>query len=345
MSKRETLKLHRWLGIALLVPLLLQTTTGLMLVYKWPLAQWLDPQGMQRASTSATIGAGHIADRAAATWSDAQLQRLYFPDSAAGTFFLLLQKPGGEKYYASVDPGDGRVLRAGSRWQFPVEAALQLHFQPLPGWPGNIVVLLTGAGLLALAGVGVMAWWPRPGRWRQGLLIRRGLRTRLMVRQIHRSLGLVLLPVLVVLAATGGLMALEIALQNTAPGAAAPQPAPPAATGARVDAAVTLAQSVVPGARLRDISFPAGNIKVQFHAPERNPRAVHSVLLGGTPLQVLAHLPAQESTAWWVTLLPIHSGDILSPWGNRIVLGAGICLLVLCSLGAWLWLPDRAHRG
>lgn len=341
MSKRQTLTLHRWLGIVILVPLLLQTLTGLMLVYKWPLARWLDSSGMQRATQHVDSTAGQIVDRASGIWSDSQIRRLYFPDSARGTFFLLLQQGNGERYYASMDPGDARVLREGSIWTFPVEAALQLHFQPLPGRKGTTLVLLTGVGLLFLMAVGTVAWWPRKGRWRQSLGIKRGLRHRLMFRQLHRTLGILMLPVFTVLAITGCLMAIEIALQKAGPTTTGMQQAPAAVTGADVDTAIALAQSVVPGAQLRDMSFPEGNTKVQFHAPEKNQRAVHSVLLGGNPLRVLKYVPAEENTAWWVTLLPIHSGDILRPWGHWIVLGAGFCLLVIGSLGAWLWLPER----
>jgi len=342
MSKRQLLNLHRWLGLALLLPLLLQTTTGLMLVYKWPLAQWLDPAGMLRTTPGADLSAGNIVDRAIANWGESRVQRLYFPESDAATYFLLLHDSADARYYTSMDPGDGRVLREGGRWQFPVEAALQLHFQPLAGRTGNSMVLLTGLGLLALMCAAVVAWWPRRGRWRQSLAIRSGLRGRLMVRQFHRSLGILLLPVLALLAITGSLMALELVLQNT--GSRPPGSLPAPSTGVAVDQAVALAQTIVPGARLRDISFPGGNIKVQFHAPERNRRAVHSVLVGGHPLQVLKHTPAQENTGWWVILLPIHSGDVLSPWGHRVVLVAGFLLLALCSFGAWLWLPDRARR-
>ncbi len=341
MSKRQTLTLHRWLGLVILLPLLLQTLTGLMLVYKWPLARLLDASGMQRATQHVDSTPGRIVELATGLWSESKIRRLYFPDSAKGTFFLLLQQGDGERYYASMDPGDGRVLREGNIWQFPVEAALQLHFQPLPGWKGNTLVLLTGAGLLALMAAGTVAWWPRKGRWRQSLGIRGGLRRRLMIRQLHRTLGILMLPVFAVIAVTGSLMALEIALQNTGPGTAGTQRVPEPVSGADLDRTIALAQSVVSGARLRDISFPDGNTKVQFHAPEINQRAVHSVLVGGHPLQVLKYSPAQENTAWWVTLLPIHSGDILSPWGNWIVLGAGFCLLVIGSLGAWLWLPER----
>ena len=164
-----------------------------------------------------------------------------------------------------------------------------------------------------------------------------------MLRQIHRSLGILLLPVLLTIATTGSLMALEIVLQDAATVSSTPDlPAPPP-TGARVDAAIDLARTVVPSARLRDISFPDGRIKVLFHAPEVNGRTVHSVLLGGKPLRIMKYLPAQENSAWWTTLLPVHSGDYLAPWGNWIALGTGFLILLLASLGALLQLPERTR--
>lgn len=54
------LRIHRWAAVAILVPLMVQTLSGVLLVHRWDMARWLDPAGMTRQSASADLSPGEI---------------------------------------------------------------------------------------------------------------------------------------------------------------------------------------------------------------------------------------------------------------------------------------------
>lgn len=336
MGRHSSLKIHRWTGLIVVLALVLQTSTGIMLVYRWQLAQWLDPAGMVRTPLSTEVGAGAVYDAVRKQLPGLEIQRIYFPQTATGTYFVKMRGSDGSLHYASIDPGTAAVLRSGSVWRFPVEAALQLHYQPVAGKPGTIYIILVGAGLLALLVSGVWFWWPRAGRWRNALVIHSRAPVRVKIRQIHRAVAICLAPIVLVMAVTGLLMALEILIESSAPTPAIEIAG--ALDGQQVDNAIALAQEQFPEAKVRDIGIGYNHsLAVKFHAPERNSRALHLAVVDAESLSLVSVNPADSDRSWWVLLLPIHSGDAFAAPGRWLVLLTGAGLLLISILGACLW--------
>lgn len=342
MGRHSSLKIHRWTGLIVVLALVLQASTGIMLVYRWQLAQWLDPAGMERAPLSTQLSTGTVYDSVRKQLPGLEIQRIFLPQSAIGTYFVKMGGSNGSLHYASVDPGTAVVLRSGSVWRFPVEAALQLHYQPVAGKPGTIYVVLLGAGLLTLLVSGICFWWPRPGRWRTALTVHRSAPARLKIRQIHRAVSICLAPFLLVMAVTGLLMAVEILIEPSAP-----IPTIQAAgtlDAQRIDSAIVLAQVQFPEAQVRDVVFTRNHsLVIKFHAPERNSRALHLAVVDIESYSLVSATPADSDRSWWAMLLPIHSGDAFAAPGRWLVLITGTGLLLISILGACLWYI-RARR-
>lgn len=336
MRRNGFLAWHRRLALIFAPLLLLQALTGAVLVFHDDLVALIDPApaGVSRVPVSTLV--------ASAQASGGRVTRLFLPARQDGPAFAQLAEGDGAARYAVLDPNSGRVMREGGLLAFPVEAALQWHYRLMDGATGLAIVALNGLALVVLASSGLAFWWPAGGRWRKSLSVNARMPARVRLRQWHRSFGVVASAVILMSAATGILLsAPDVFAGAVVPSRQVPPPRPPA----QIDAAVGLARSAFPRSELRDIRFPlADRIDVNLNAPERNPRAVHVVTVAVSQPKVLKAVPANESAALWMTVLPLHTGEGFGPLGRWFVLVEALVLAVLSITGPVMWWQARRLR-
>ncbi|MFY9349643.1 PepSY-associated TM helix domain-containing protein [Sphingobium sp.] len=337
MSRPQWLRLHRYAGLVMALFLLVQAMTGALLLYRGPVERWLDPAGQTSRAQGPAVSAGQAMAAASTAFPDARVTRLFAPDASRATWFAHMARADGEAVYATVDPAGGAVLRAGGLSRFPLEATLQLHYRLLSGRAGMAVIALNGLALLLMAGSGLAYWWPKRNP-AKALAIRWTLSPRLVLRQAHRTLGVVAAAFLILLSATGFLLVFP---DLVASGGGA---SPAVVSAAQVDRDLALAQRAFPGAALRDIRIGGDRLTVNFHAPERNARAVHVVPVALAGPRIVSATPAQRNGALWMPLLPIHTGDFLAPVGPPVWLLAALSLAALAISGPLLWWHAAAQR-
>ncbi|PHQ62642.1 MAG: iron transporter [Sphingobium sp.] len=337
MTRATWLRIHRILGLAMAAFLLVQALTGAVLLYRGPLTRAIDPTGMTSRASGPTISAGEAAARANRFLTGYQVTRLFAPDAEGATWFTQLRNADGRTAYASVDPAGGDVLRTGGIAAFPVEAALQIHYRLMAGKPGMIIVTLNALALLTMASSGLAYWWPKR-KPAKALAIRWTLAPRLVLRQAHRTLGVLAAAFLILLAATGLLLIIPELADGDAP------PVASAASAVEIDRSLALAQSAFPEAGLRDFRVDGDRLIVNFRAPERNARAVHRVVVTIAQPHILAATNAQQNRALWMTILPIHSGDVLAPIGPALLLIVALALATLALSGPIMWWQAAAQR-
>lgn len=68
---------------------------------------------------------------------------------------------------------------------------------------GGFILAISGILLLALVVTGLVIWWPRRGKFRQGLRVRRGKGRYKLNYDLHKVVGFVALPALAIWALTG----------------------------------------------------------------------------------------------------------------------------------------------
>jgi len=344
LNKRTLLLLHRRIGVVAAVFLLLQSASGIAISWRWELARFLDPAGMTGTPTAGGNDIAQVFHRAGEQLPDTDGLRIFFPRDESGVYLLQLETVKGTRY-ASVNPADGSVLREGSVWRFPVEAALMLHYRPVPGWPGSLYVLVLGLGLTAMIATGFLFWRPPTGRWLARLKLDRKRPPKLMVRQFHRTLGILALPLLLTTAVTGTLLAAEILLGNI--GTRAGKPDFSASTFTGLDRVIGEAERAFPGSRVRDLRIAnEGTVVVQLTEPGADPWAIHRVTSTLHAPGILDRLPAAKRGGLWPKLLPIHTGSLLGNAGRFVAAGIALVLLVLACIGLYLWMAGiRQRRG
>ncbi|MBA4090719.1 MAG: iron transporter [Sphingobium sp.] len=337
MTRPTWLRIHRILGLTIAAFLLVQALTGALLLYRGPAARAIDPTGMTSRAIGPAISAGEAVAQANRTMPGRHVVRLFAPDRDGATWFAQLADDQGRTGYASIDPAGGAVLRAGGMSTFPVEAALQIHYRLMAGKAGMAMIALNALALLTMAASGLAFWWPKRNI-AKALTIRWSLAPRLVLRQAHRTVGVVAAAFLVMLAGTGLLLILpELADASAAPVSVV-------APAAVVDRSLSLAQSAFPDSALRDLRIERDRLIVNFHAPERNARAVHRAIVTLSRPHIVGATRAEQNGALWMTVLPLHSGDVIGPAGPAILLIVALTLAALALSGPILWWQAAAQR-
>ncbi|GFM28785.1 PepSY domain-containing protein [Novosphingobium sp. PY1] len=346
MKPGTFLRIHRWIALAFAPLLLIQALTGTMILFREPLAQTLDPGAMTRQSSHDMQPAplSQILEAAGARFPTMRVTRLFMPSGPDAAAFAQLTGAQGEVRYASIDPGNARVLAAGPIWRFPIEAALQIHYRLLGDWLGIAIVTLNGLALFLIGVSGVKHWWPGRGRIVASLKVRRNLPSRIKLRLYHRSAGAIASILILFSATTGVLLAAADLPLGPAPASAAPARTITLSSG-QVDNAISLLHARLPEARMRDIRIGLdGTLAINLLAPEAGPRAVDVVQIDATGPSLDKVLKSDDNPALWLTVLPLHAGDSFGLPGRLLLMAEALALIFLCISGPLQWWRARSSR-
>jgi uncharacterized iron-regulated membrane protein len=339
IGKPGLFRVHKWLGIAAAAFLLVQALTGIALVFGPELARVIDPSGMISKPGAADAAPSVLIAAAEAQYPQYRISRLVYPATADGTYLVHLTDEHGTIRYVSLDRHDARVLREGSIWHFPLIALFNVHDQWLAGRPGMALVMVTGFSLVIMAISGFIFWWPRRSI-RKSLAVRWDSKPRLLLRQLHRTIGVLAFPLLLLQAATG--LTIVIPMVTDQP---AKQWNMRESFAPRVELAVALASPRYPGHAIRDVRVVSPDrINVFFKAPERNSRAVHRVTVDTRRRRVAAVLDASADRAIWVVTYPLHTGEFLGLAGRVLLLFVGLALAGQAGAGAVMWVQARQTK-
>ena len=339
IGKPGLFRVHKWLGITAAAFLFVQALTGMALVFGPELARLIDPIGMTSKPGAVDAAPKALIAAAEAQYPQYRISRLVYPAAADGTYLVHLTNEHGTIRYVSVDRHDASVLRKGSIWHFPIIALLNLHDQWLAGRPGMALVTVAGFSLITMAISGFFFWLPRRSI-AKNLAIRWDLKPRLVLRQVHRTTGVVAFPLLLLQAVTGLSIAIPMVIDQ-----------PPKqwnmreSFAPRVELAVALASPRYPGHAIRDVRVVSPDkINVFFKAPERNSRAVDRVTVDTRGRRVEAVLDASADRAIWVVTYPLHTGEFLGLAGRIVILFLGCALAGLAGAGAVMFVQARGAK-
>ncbi|BBE34077.1 hypothetical protein SmB9_17350 [Sphingosinicella microcystinivorans] len=321
--------------------LFLQALTGTLILFRAELMRVSVSEPSVRPT--ATFGVPISTMLAAASQSEPGYHavRLFLPATLRDVAIVQMSGAEGAVRYVALDPANARVLAAGSIWRFPAEAALQIHYRLIDGRFGMAVVMLNAVVLMIMSTTGMLYWWPGRQRLAKGLAIRSASPPRVRLRQWHRSIGVILTPVMLFSATTGLLLILPD-LAAPAPPVAAAFPPP---TAWAIDRAFNSAIAEFPDACPRDVRLVAEDrMDVNFRAPRYNSQAVDVVSVRLSDGSVLQRMPAERNPAPWLTWLPLHSGTAVGEQGRIVLLIEGLALMILTTTGPLMWWQARRPK-
>jgi uncharacterized iron-regulated membrane protein len=333
-------QLHLWLGLILGLPFLVLALTGSALVFYVEIDGWLHP-AIRTSSTATAPGWSSPA------WDQAlQTARAQWPGETGKWSFEATGRSGAipARYYPP-SPADGhghghghgadprmvwfsadgtQVLRQAQWGDYLMTWLYDVHRNLLAGEIGNAVVGWIGVATLFLLITGLIVWWPR-GSWRKALAYKSPASPIRRLYDLHKLVGLWSLVLLLILSATGALLALPaertwLLGKLVAPVTPIPAPASTAESGRQIPIARALAaaQAALPDARLTWIDVPGpghGVFRIRLRAPgdptQRFPTSYVFVdQYSGAVLAVhdLRRSAASNTVSAWIR--PLHDATV-----------------------------------
>lgn len=391
-SGRLLFALHRWVGLATALFLTLAGLTGAIIAWEHELDSWLAPSFYYARSGPAradALDALQLADRVEREYPQARVSFLPLglePEHTHSLFVAGRTNPEtGEPFelgfsQMAFDPNTGELQ--GSRlWGEPSLAPeawipflyrfhFSLHLPRALGLETGILLM----GLIAIAWVldcFVALWISFPSRksWRRSLTFRFSQGWPRLNFDLHRSGGVWVWPLLLVMAITAVSMNLgDQVVRPLVSVVSALSPDPIRQQAGRVDAKVegqlmTRAEALdfaIRGARARGIAAPPGAIfsvatsgvySVGFFEPGQghaDGRLANPWLqIDGLTGEVLSAALPGKGTAGDIFMqlqFPLHSGRLFGVVGRAAVSLLGLAIAVLGVTGTVLWARRRRRR-
>lgn len=328
---------HRRVGLFLGLFIAVQGLTGTLLLFRQPLNHLLHPDAFTPSPPA--LDANVDAVRA----NGCTISRIDLPDLATDPLFFHLSC-NGDPFMATA--GGGRVLRLAPLGDWPMEWLFQFHYRLAAGTAGQQAVGWIGVALLTLCltGLWMLLRAARRDGWRA--LFRPGWPTAPLRRwrDLHRTAGLYLVPVLALLALTGIGMAWNPTVTAALP--ITPRPSPQVAS--RADTPLLPLSSIVDrakGAAPSSIRLPGGHGRVVMvirgHADSPDYEQFWFDGYTGTPLGTRGAADRAPADRFMDLFYPLHTGSLLGPAGTVLLLLAGLSLPGFLATGAFLWSRRR----
>jgi uncharacterized iron-regulated membrane protein len=355
-------RVHRWIGLALVAPLILQALTGLVLAAD-PFISAIEgvpaaigpltaPSDLRGVDALAVLTAAHTAvppNQQPSRWR-------MLPDAIVAIDFAApnQRQPASQ---VGVDVVSTQVLWVRQDPDQIYRWAHSLHETLLLGLQGRSVIGWIGVGLLLLALLGIPLWWPPQRRWRSGFTVTPSAGGWRFQRELHGAAGIWMLLLLLMQSVSG----IAMAFPQTAR-AIVGLPAQPArggrpAGGGGLDptdaiaAGLATAEARFPHAAVQDLRLPgtADRPMIAFLRldgdREGAPRA--TVTMDMANARVLSaqdprNGPTGLSALDW--LRAMHDGSAAGPPGRLVTCLFALVLPLFPVTGLAMWMLRRRQR-
>lgn len=357
------LTLHRWIALSVGLVFLFSGLTGSLIVFRHHLDERLNARMLLTANqgTQKTIDE-ILAAVEAQSLPPGRIANVFFPRAGNGVYTLLFKMDGtpnpAEDVEVFVDPVTAEVLGQRRRNSGLMSQIHQLHSRLLAGHSGEI--LLGGVAQLMLVSLvsGLLLWWPLA---RRGLRIGLGIRRRMLVYDLHKSLGALSSPVLLLVTLTGVYLSLPglvkpivtIAFPETKlPGKVKSGTPDAGALPIGPAAAVQVAAATMPGCRPMSIELPQKpddtyRVFVRQQGEVGELRGVGRVWVDQYSGECLATRDWNRFTVadtFFRIQLALHSGDAFGLTGRWVVFVGGLAPAILYITGFLLWCRKRKTK-
>jgi uncharacterized iron-regulated membrane protein len=345
---RATLSwLHLWAGLTVGTAFALVALAGTVLVFQNELLRLQHPTLTQHAP----VADGRVLGALIQRWSPQGLNSLNLPSDALPVWEGYF-KGGRRAYFA---PEDGALLLTRSQDDDAVLWLRAWHTKLLGGETGENVLGIVGSIALCMLLSGLYLWWPRHGRVRAHLKMHSGPPVRRWLTW-HRTVGVMLLPLLLLATFTGVSMVYSRAFQSALIavfGGEAVKPPRTPRGDTHIDWAAVLdrASTAMPGARLSRLSAPKpGDGTIAFRARadgEWHPVGRSLVLIHADDSRLLKTYDATRNglgARMSDTLYPLHTGAVGGTLTKCLTAFTGLLPAFMLITGFLFWRRRRGHH-
>jgi uncharacterized iron-regulated membrane protein len=374
LLRKIWLKLHLYLGLFAGAIFVLIGLTGSFLAFDLPIDEWLNPELMTVPIVSQNETYRPLDEIVAAGMQvlpvNGKLLSLGFPRQQGLAFDLWFEQPSSnpenmERHQIFVNPYTAQVT--GQRllidfekiWRDPLkDFILRLHYSLGFASTGMTIVGFIGMGLLFLVLTGLILWWPKTGKYKTALTIKRNASSERFVFDLHKSVGVYGSIILLFLIMSGVYLIFpdygRLVVNMFSP---VPDPWPQLQStlpnGKTIP--INLAEVLIitderfQGGDYRWIGFPQNERDV-YQVGKREVNEVNQKMpyrclwldqYSGKILHIRESKTASSGEVFEQWLYPLHTGEAFGIIGQSIILVMGFVPLVLYTTGYIRWLQKR----
>lgn len=359
--------LHRWAGLTLGLLFVLMGLSGTLLVFEHDIDEALNPHLFHAASScTVPLSPDAAAGAVQAQWPKAKVSGVFLPRHEGGSFRVTFKAPGIETGEALLDPCTGALL--GSRDRAAVGLGAQYlmpmlqtwHLNMFQGKSGRLAQGYIGAAIAVLLSVGLYLAWPAKRQWLRALRIKLNQSTYRSHYDLHRSIGLLALPPLLLLALTGFYNGLPEVVSSTVGsvaevGAERRAIARPALQKGETaiswgDVQAISAPYLTGGTTMAGISRqPEKGIYIaRLHRADDWQRTgtlrIYIDMRSGKVLEAINPLSGKPGDRFLAALFPLHSGQLGGAAVKWLVALAGLLPALFFITGITTWLLRRKNK-
>lgn len=357
--RQFSLILHRYIGAAVGLLLIVISLTGSLLVFHKEINHILNPQLFYVTPQGERLSSDSVLKNVRSTYPKLTPVFIDLPPNAKAVYEVGLTSEDDKLTYLYVNPYNGRFLGT-KKWGHTLTTFIyDIHITLLAGEIGGKIVGICGFLLLSLGITGLILW---PG-WKKlysGFKIRRTASKRLINYDIHKLSGILSAGFLILLAATGTAMIFWTQFEPTVYWLTKTEKTVVKSTviagksPIKLVTALEIADRTLPGAQTTFISIPSqpdGVLRVTKKFPQEiSPQGTSRVSIdqySGKVLRVENAL--KPSLAMYIINLvfPLHTGSYGGIAMRVIYVIVGLIPAVLTITGFVLWRYrqwDKARR-
>jgi len=374
-------RLHRWSGLFLLAFLLVAGITGGVLSFRWEIDRAINPHLFLVAPHAESMSYKALIDVVEQRFPDAIVSNVAIPKSSQDAAIVYIKsrmdahaahihvpgmKSSVEFNQIFVNPHSGEILgqRSTTRfvptWENFVPDIARLHLSLFLDEVGAWLMGVSALVWFFTTFMGLVLTWPAAWRslrsWKPLMSLRMKRGSYKLNYDLHRTVNLIMLPILVVVAFTSIYLNLpglvrpvvgtfsQLFDSAVVPSAGHMDLATPKVP---VEQVIATARDTLPGARVHSVGqdFVKGLYSVRMQLPDDvSPTGNNTVYLRMTDGQVVFQRKAQDASggdvfsAWQY---PLHTGSAFGLIGQCLILLGAIALLIMCVTGFNVWLRKR----
>lgn len=364
-------KLHRWTGLALIVFLVIAGATGTWLTYRHELDRLINPHQRVVEVGQASLPLEEIYSRVEQRYPGSKATTASLPEHPDDSVAVYLRSTtdGALPFdLVFVNPYTGEILgdRNTQKVTLSTEALdsfmLRLHYSLLAGQSGVTLMGVTALVWLISNFIGMALSWPHAWRrivaWLPIVSVRARGGAYKVNYDLHRAVGVILLPVLTVLAFSSVALNLPGLLRPTVDAFSPVAPRPTNRKPYPLDAPVSSPEAAVrrsialvgSGSRVSSIyaDYRQGWYSVLVHRPgDLAPYGDHYVYIDlGTGELVTTRLgdTASAGERFLAWQFPLHTGQAFGEVGRAIIAISGIAIVALSVTGFYVWWKKWRER-
>jgi len=348
--------LHRYVGLAAVVVLVMSGITGALITFDGEIDRATHPELRRAEPRPGGASVDTLAASARQAWSRDPVRMLVFPESPQDAVEVWYR---GSSMRAYLDPHDGHALGLRDMHDSWLGILVDLHTNLLSGETGRAVIGWFGLAAVLLVVLGVWLWWPKRGKWRAALTVKWDAGAARVWLDVHKVAGVVTGVFLVVIAATGSLLALPgvvtepllVALTGAGAKQAAPTSSPRVGPPASLDTMVQRAGATFPAGQITRLlmpSTPKGAVAIRMRLPGEIHQLGRTFVFfdqyDGTLLRadnVLESNLATRINAWFY---PLHTGVVGGTATRVLNVLFGLSLALISLSGGWMWVRNRLAK-